>query len=115
MPLLQTVRVTDELIKTVKSFVSIRKIEPLSDVCSVQLVFRKHDLDTKMMRDISKLFSEFIEYLEFIIEQNCSGIDATDKRTRKQVIQIVYSRLRETNQCRTMKDLFLKFITVELQ
>lgn len=115
MPLLQTVHVTDELIKTIRSFVSIRKIEPLSDVCSVELVFRRHDLDPKLMRDISKLFTEFKEYLTFLIEKNCSGIDSTDTRTRRQVIRIVYSRLRETNHCRTMKDLFLKFITVELQ
>ena len=115
MPLLQTVRVTDELIKTIQSFVRIRKIEPLSDVCSVELMFRTHDLDPQMMRDIGKLFTEFKDYLTYLIEKNCSGIDSSDKRTRKQITKIVYQRLRETNQCRTLKDLFLKFITVELQ
>ena len=108
------VKVTPELLMLVNRYVRISASNRLKDVCGIQYHISDMVTDTKKRYELTQLVEDFEEYLSYLLEENY-GHEFLSSKDKLSIRKTIFMRLKSTNGCSTMKQLFIRFIMMEMQ
>lgn len=108
------VKVTPELLMLVNRYVRISASNRLKDVGGIQYHISDMVTDTKKRYELTQLVEDFEEYLSYILEENY-GHEFLSSKDKLSIRKTVFMRLKSTNGCSTVKQLFIRFIMMEMQ
>lgn len=108
------VKVTPELLMLVNRYVRISVSNRLKDVGGTQYHISDMVTDTKKRYELTQLVEDFEEYLAYLLEENY-GHEFLSSKDKLSIRKTVFMRLKSTNGCSTMKQLFTRFIMMEMQ
>lgn len=108
------VKLTPELLMLVNRYVRISASNRLKDVGGIQYHISDMVTDAKKRYELTQLVEDFEEYLSYILEENY-GHEFLSSKDKLSIRKTVFMRLKSTNGCSTVKQLFIRFIMVEMQ
>lgn len=108
------VKVTPELLMLVNRYVRISVSYRLKDVGGIQYHISDMITDAKKRYELTQLVEDFEEYLEYLLEENY-GHEFLSSKDKLSIRKTVFMRLKSVNGCSTMKQLFIRFIMMEMQ
>lgn len=108
------VKLTPELLMLVNRYVRVSASNRLKDVGGIQYHISDMVTDTKKRYELTQLVEDFEEYLSYILEENY-GHEFLSSKDKLLIRKTVFMRLKSTNGCSTMKQLFIRFIMMEMQ
>ena len=108
------VKLTPELLMLVNRYVRISASNRLKDVGCIQYLISDMVTDTTARYQLIQLVEDFEEYLAYLLENNY-GHEFLSSKDKLSIRKTVFMRLKSTNSCSTMKQLFIQFITMEMQ
>lgn len=108
------VKLTPELLMLVNRYVRISASNRLKDVGGIQYHISDMVTDTTARHQLTQLVEDFEEYLAYLLENNY-GHEFLSSKDKLSIRKTVFMRLKSTNSCSTMKQLFIQFIMMEMQ
>ena len=108
------VKLTPELLMLVNRYVRISASNRLKDVGGIQYHISDMVTDTKNRYQLIQLVEDFEEYLAYLLEENY-GHEFLSSKEKISIRKTVFMRLKSINGCTTMKQLFIRFIMMEMQ
>lgn len=108
------VKLTPELLMLVNRYVRISASNRLKDVGGIQYHISDMVTDIKKRYELTQLVEDFEEYLAYLLEDNY-GHEFLSSKDKLSIRKTVFMRLKSVNGCSTMKQLFIRFIMMEMQ
>lgn len=108
------VKLTPELLMLVNRYVRISASNRLKDVGGIHYHISDMVTDTTARYQLIQLVEDFEEYLAYLLENNY-GHEFLSSKDKLSIRKTVFMRLKSTNSCSTMKQLFIRFIAMEMQ
>jgi len=108
------VKLTPELLMLVNRYVRISASNRLKDVGGIQYHISDMVTDTKKRYELTQLVEDFEEYLVYLLADNY-GHEFLSTKEKISIRKTVFMRLKSINGCTTMKQLFIRFLTMEMK